>query len=367
MSVVARPVDTITKDNLFIGLPIILFERLLSDGSYDVPRNLGIVDSAELQKVVNVAQLRNVSSGVSVLEREVVRQLEPSLVLGIFNFEPANMRLFMSSSILDTVASSVVVVTDDEFTVPDDFDKFGNLANRDLTTEPLTALTYKEIEDEAVGTGDGTSGDTSGDFWLDFSVAAVGDVTSLTVAGVPYTPIAVGAAASGNEVEVVVGASATSGDLRFAVGGGYVNVTGAIVATYQPSHTLTNLTHYILDPYEGRVRILGGVGDGGEFLTNNRGTGQILLADYSFSQPDETQMTPFDQSTFEGRATIQQLTDVGINFIWDVPSVSIRVNDDAFAWNAEDFAVGSMTMNLLADPAAPSVPFGTLRQFPETP
>lgn len=363
MSVFARPTDTVTKGNLFIGLPIVLFERKLANGSFDTPRNLGIVDSAELQKVVNVAQLRNRSSGVSVLERELVRQLEPSLVIGMFNFEPENMRLFLAGKTLTTVASSTPAVTDDVFVAPQDPKAFGKLANRLITTEPLTALTYQTVTDENVGTGDGTSGDTSGDFALDYTVAAVGDVTSVTVGGVAFTPIAVAAAASGNEVEVVVGASSTSGNLRFAVGGVYSNVTGQILATYTPSHTLTSLTEYVLDPQEGRLRIRRDTGEPAEFKVS---AGQALLADYSYTQPDETQFDAFTQSTFEGRATIQHLTDdAGVNFIWDVPSVSIRVNDDAFAWNADDFAVGSLTMNILQDPSQPTKPFGTFRQFPE--
>jgi hypothetical protein len=365
MSVIARPIDTITKENLFIGYPIVLFERLLSSGSYDVPRNLGIVDAAELQTIVGISQLRNQSSGVSVIEREVVRQLEPSLVFGIFNFEPENMRLFLASSELTSLSPSTVVVTDNEYVVPNDTNKFGVLSNRNLTTPALTDLTFKTITAEDVGTGDGTLGAVSGEYALDHSVAAVGDVTGLTVAGVAFTPIAVGAAAAGNEVEVVVGASGTSGNLQFFVGGAPSDVTGAIAATYTPSHALVNGTDYLVDPYEGRVRMLFGSGEGAEFKVD---PDQILLADYSYARFASTQMRPFTQSTFEGRATIQQLTEgLGVNYIWTVPVVSIRVNDEAFSWSAEDFAVGSLTMNILSDPSSVTAPYGTFIQYPETP
>lgn len=365
MAVETRPVDTISKENLFIGLPIVLFERKLSDGTFDVPRNLGILDSSELQKAVEIAQLRNRASGLSVLEREIIRQIEPSLALGVFNFEPENMRLLLASKSLTEVASSTVVVTNDPFTVPNDFDKFGALANRSITTEPLTSLNAAPVTSEAVGTGQGgTFGETTGDFALDFPILVIGDVTSyLEGATERVGNLVAGTTPLAGEIGIVVGAVANSGQITYPAGEAPASGDD-IVATYTPSFTFTNLTDYVLDPFEGRLRILGGSGQGGEFKTR---AGQILHADYSYNQPDENQLAPFTQASFEGRATVKQLTDVGVNFIWDIPVVSIRVNDDALTWNADDFATGSLTMNLLSDPSAPSAPFGTWRHFPETP
>jgi len=366
MAVETRPVDTISKDNLFIGLPIVLFERLLPSGAYDVPRNLGVLDSAELAKAVEVAQFRNKTSGLSVLEREVVRLIEPTLTLGMFNFEPENMRLLLASKSFTEVTTSTVVVVDDEFTVPDDFTKFGALSNRAISTEPLTDLDPKTVTSEAVGTGDGVLGTTSGDFALDYPILVIGDITAFTVGVNNRLADLVAGAPGAGQIGVVVGAVATSGFIDFeGTGNGVVPAAAeAVVATYTPSFTFANLTDYTVDPFEGRLRILGGSGQGGEFKTR---AGQTLIADYSYVQPTETQLKPFTQSSFEGRATIKQLTDVGVNFIWDVPVVSIRVNDDALSWNADDFATGALTMNLLADPSAPATPFGVWRHFPETP
>lgn len=363
MSVEPRPTDLITKENLLVGIPFVLFERKLASGAFDTPRNLGIIDSAELQKVVEVLQLRNRQSGLSVLEREVVGRLEPSLALQLFNFEPANMQLFLSSKDLTTVAASTVVVTDDEVTVPPNFpNQFASLDNRNLTTEPLTDLDVKTITLENVGLGQGgTFGETQGDFALDFPILVIGDVTLYQETPSGGSPtnrtgdLVAGAAPLAGQIGIIVGASATSGEITYPAGEApALNVK--IEATYTPSFTFTNGTDYLLDPFDGRIRFLN---------TNQVRVGEVLLADYSYSQPDEEQLKPFTQSAFEGRATIKQLTDVGINFIWDVPSVSIRVNDDPFAFNADDFATASLTMNLLSVGGA--TPFGTFRQFPESP
>lgn len=355
MSIEARPTDTITKNNLFVGMPFILFERKLASGAFDTPRNLGIIDSAELQKTIEVLQLTNKQSGITVLEKEAIGRIEPRLQIGIFNFEPANMRYFLASKSLTEVSSSTVVVTDDEVTVPSLFpNEYAPLSNALITTEPLTDLDPKTVTSEAVGTGDGSSNA----FALDFPVLVVGDLTTITVGGVTYTPIAVSAAATGNEVEVVVGAVATSGNLEFFVGGSTTPPPNgdAIVATYTSTMTFTSGTDYTLDPTDGRIRFLD---------TDKVRIGQILEADYSYTQLDETTFVPFTQGSFEGRVTIKQLTGLGVNFIWDIPSASIRLNDDPFAWNADDFATGTITMNILS--VGGCAPFGTWRHFPETP
>lgn len=364
MSVEPRPTDLVTKEHLFVGLPIVLFERKLASGAFDTPRNLGILDSAELQKTVEVAQLRNRASGQSVLEREVVRLVEPNLQVALFNFEPKNAQLFLSSKDLVTVAQTVTAVTDDEVVVPDSFDKFAVLDNRNITTEPLTSLDAKTVTLEKVGTGQGgTFGETTGDFALDFPILVIGDVTlyqetpSGGSANDRTADLVAGSSPAAGQIGIEVGATATSGQITYPAG--EAPAAGTLIeVTYTPSFTFTNLVDYVLDPFEGRIRFLD---------VNKVRASQIVLADYSFNQPDEDQVKPFTQASFEGRATVKQLTDVGVNFIWDIPSVSIRINDDSFTWNADDFATASLTMNILADPNSPSAPFGTWRQFPETP
>ncbi len=361
MSVEPRPTDIVTKENVFIGLPVVLFERLLSPGVYDVPRNVGILDSAELQKVVEVATLTDKSSGLSTIVRESVRVLEPSLQLGLFNLEPANMRFFLSSATLVEVTAGTVTVTNDEVTVPNDFDKFAVLSNRNLITDPLTSLDCKEITLETVGTGQGgTFGETLGDFALDFKIELLADVTSFLVGGVERVGQLedAGSPTTPDDIAIIVGVGATGGQLDF--GANETPAAGAaVVATYEPSFSFVNLTDYILDPFEGRIRIIG-------TGTGKVKAGQTLIADYDYNQPTETQLAPFTQPNFEGRCTIKQLTDdMGINFIWDVPVVSIRVNDEAFAWSPEEFAAASLTITFLKDQTAPLLPFGLFRQFPE--
>lgn len=364
MAVETRPVDTISKENLFIGLPIVLFEQKLASGAFDVPRNLGLLDSAELAKTVEIAQLRNKTSGLSVLEREVVRLVEPVLNIGMFNFEVKNTQLMLASCDIVNFSASTTVVLNDEVTVPNAFTKFANLTNRDITTDPLTSLDPKvnTLEVVTASAPGGSFGETPGDFALDFPILLITDVAlyqETTLAGVVTdrtADLVAGAAIGTGDIGIAVGATTTSGDIDYFTA--EAPAAGLkIEVTYTPTFTFTNLTDYVLDPFEGRIRFLD---------VDKVKAGQVLLADYSFTQPIEDRLKPFTQASFEGKATVKQLTDVGINFIWDIPSVSIRVNDDPLTWNADDFATGSLTMNILADPASPANPFGIWRQFPES-
>jgi hypothetical protein len=155
---------------------------------------------------------------------------------------------------------------------------------------------------------------------------------------------------------VVVGASATSGNLQYFTGEGPAAGT-TLQATYTPSFTFTNGTDYLLDPFEGRIRFLAGL--------NKVKAGQTLLADYSYTQVASTQMSPFTQGAFQGRATVKQLTDIGINFIWTIPSASIRITGDSLAWDDENYATGTLAMDVLNNGGCD--PFGTWVQYPETP
>lgn len=359
MSVENRPSDAITEDFLILGLPVVEFGFELAGGGYGAYFGLGIPDSVEFQKALQFAQLRNAQSGTSKLVRELVRQFDASLQVTTFRHNGQNLQLMFASAALADVASATVGVTDDTFYLTDDDQVFHDLAHGRVV-EPLTSLDPAPIVDEDVGIGDGTLGDASGDYSLDFKPLLVADVTSVTVAGVAYTPIAVGAAAAGLEVEVVVGASATSGDLQFFNAGVAVNVTGQILASYQPSHSLSEGTDFVVDYINGRVRILSH-DQAADPLKNY----QPLDADYDYLEADHELIQPGTQFVFPGRARIRQLTDVGMNLVWPIPKAQVRLTDDAFVFNRDDFTTTPVIINLLEDDTDPTKPYGDLKIYRE--
>lgn len=365
MSVQARPTDTTTVDYLQLGMPYIEFAPSLGSGAYGPFRSLGIVDTAEIAKALELATLRSAQSGVSVKIRELVRQFDATLNVGLFQHSPENMQyMFGSESLTDIVAAAASVVTGDTFVVTNDVEDFIDLSNQ-LIDESTVVVTADLITDEDVGTGDGTTGDASGDFSLDFKPLLVADVTALTVAGVPYTPIATGAAAAGLEVEVEIGTPAVSGDLQFFSGGIAVDVTGAILATYQPSHAVVLNTDFSTDPKPGRVRVFALDDPAAPGAVNPFKYFQPLEADYQFNEIAHDEMLPFTQFTFAGQTRIRLLTDVGINMIWTIPSSSVRVTDDAFVFNRDEFQVTQLVIDLLD--AGGTERFGTMSLYPETP
>ncbi len=81
---------------------------------------------------------------------------------------------------------------------------------------------------EILGTGNGTSGATSGDFDLFHpKLSAITDVYSITVGGTAYTP-RITNTGTGNEVEVVL----ATGALKFYSSGVATNITGEVLASY---------------------------------------------------------------------------------------------------------------------------------------
>jgi len=358
-SVIARTADEITEDFLCLGLPLVDFAFELASGGFGAYFGLGIPESTEVQKAMQVAQLRNSQSGTSKLIRELVREFDASIQVGTFRHSGANMQLMFASATLIDVASAVVVVTNDPFRLTTDDQTFHDLA-RQRIVEAITAVECAPIVAEDVGTGDGTTGDGSGDFSLDFKPLLVADVTSVTVAGVAYTPIAVGTAAAGKEVEVVIGAIALSGDLQFFDGGAEVDVTGAILATYTPSHTFVENTDFVVDYLNGRVRLLSHDQAADPCKDN-----QPMQADYSYNEADYEEIEPFTQFVFPGRARLRQLTDVGMNIVWSVPKAQARMTEDAFTFNRDDFTVSNVLLQLLEDDADPTQPYGNIRLYRE--
>ena len=361
MSLESRPSDTFTKDNLLIGFSVVEFTP-----TGGTPVQLGILSGEELQKEVETLTLERGDSGTLTVDRELISKIEVTMQLEVFNFRADIAELiFGSTSGVVVSADAAAAVSDDPFTIPDTGAEaersFVGLSNGDIDESTFggSSVTCATITDEAVGTGDGTLGDASGDYSLDFKPLLVADVSAITVAGVTYTPIAVAAAASGNEVEVVVGTGSTSGDLQFFVGGSAVNVTGAILATYTPSHAFANLTDYVVDPTLGRIRMLNVNG-----TTDALKGGQRMLADYSYNRRATTNLKPFTNTQVDGSCTIKHLTDIGVNFIWTVPSATILITDDALTFGAEEFGTATLALNV--NDAGGSDRFGTMELASET-
>ena len=284
--------------------------------------------------------------------------------LEVFNFRADIAELIFGST--DGVAVSAdpaASVVDEQFIIPNSGAEaertFIGLGNGDIDEATFvgTSITADTRTNEAVGTGDGTSGDTSGDFSLDFKPLVLGDVAEITVAGVDFAVVAT--FTSGNEVIVDVGTGATSGDLQFGVGGGAANVTGAILATYTPSHSFANLTDYVVDPTLGRIRMLN-VNGSTDALKGN----QPMLADYSYDRKASIDLKPFTRTQVDGKVTIKHLTDIGVNFIWTIPSATILITDDALTFGAEEFGTATLALNV--NDAGGTDRFGTLALSSET-
>ncbi len=364
--------DTITIDNLLIGMPYVEFTPTVN-GVAQQPINLGVIDSAELAKELEELALESSQSGTRVTLRELITRIDPEFNIGTFNFAATVMQFSLGSGTLTpVVANAAAVVTDESITTTTDPLDYLALNQIDINvgSEVVTAAA---VVDEQIGATDGSLGAASGDFTLDFKVFAVADVTRIDFVDslgqiTSFTPIAVAAAAAGNEVEVVVGTAGTSGDLQFFVGGVATDLAagGRVEGDYEPTFTLTqgiaDPDDYILDTKNGRLRVL-------TEATKATGTqviiqGQAVFIDYTFSQKASTTLKPFTQTTFAGTARIRQLTGVGINFIWDIPKAQIQITDDALTFADDDFTVGNLTIKVLD--AGGTDRFGTLQHFTET-
>ncbi len=362
-SVLTRPVGLtdIDKINLFIGMPFVEFApKDAVTGLFGAFRQLGCIDSSALAKEIEIASFKCSQSGTSVLIKELVQSFEARLNVGMFNFDVNNMQLFFASAdIVALTAGAVAITSPDEIVnLPADLGWSDLQKQIDTKQDVLPSV----VTAEAVGTGDGLagSGAVSGDFSLDFKVFAVADLATITVAGVPYTPVAVGAGASGNEVEVVIGTGATSGDLQFLTGTDVAtDVTGDIVATYTPTFTLVENTHYVIDYLNSRIRHIS-IDEATTLLR----TLQPVEVNYTHQQASGSVIRPFTQFVFEGRARVRQSSDVGINFDWTIPLVNVRLTDDDFEWSRDEFAIGNLSVTLVDDGTAD--PFGTFTHYDET-
>ena len=368
MSVQPRPIDTITVDFLQLGMPYIEFAPSLASGAFGPFRSFGVVDSAEVAKTIELATLRSAQSGTSVKLRELVRSFDAILNVGLFQHSPENMQLmFGSATLVDVVADPAASVVGDPFQLTDDPQNFLDLNNQ-LIDESTVAITADARILEAVGTGQGgTFGETTGDFALDFKILLITDVTLYqeTTAGIPVdrtADLVAGSAPMAGEIGIEIGATIVSGQITyFAAEAPALGVV--IEVTYDPTFATVLNTDFTVDPLPGRVRLL-------DFETVTPNTEpfrqfQPMEADYDFVEVAHDDIQPFTQFTFAGQTRVRLLTDVGINIIWTVPSTSVRLTDDAFVFNRDEFQVTQLVIDLFD--AGGQQRFGVMEIYPETP
>jgi hypothetical protein len=373
MSVVPRPTDSTTEQNLLIGMPFVEFAIKNANGTYDPYRNLGIVDAAELQKTVDPNQLRSSQSGISILVRELVRQFDAQLQVQLFNFEPENMRLAFGASTLTLISSGTPTKTGDPFTLTDDNQDFLDLSES-LIDEPVAsvsceAIVLEEVGTQATGGEVANFGETLGDFALDWKplAAATGnDVTAYietTAAGVATDrtadlvggnpPVPAPGEIGINDTLVV-----NAGQILYPAGETIADGT-SITVSYEPSHAFVENTDFVVDYKEGRVRILQTFDGAGDALRSY----QPMEATYDYTEIAHSEIDPYTQFEFQGKSRVRLLTDVGINMIWAIPKSSIRLTDDAFAFSRDNPGLATLLLNILDNGG--SQPYGIMEIYEE--
>lgn len=364
MSVEPRPADTTTVDFLQLGMPFVEFAPVLLGGGFGPFRSLGIIDSAEIAKELELATLRSAQSGTSVKVRELVRLFEASIAVTTFAHTPENMQLIFASSTLVPVSGGAIAVVGDPYQLTDDPQDFLNLANANLQ-EGTVVPTADLITDEAVGTGQGgTFGETTGDFSLDFKIAAILDVSAYieTTAGVPNDRtgnLVAGTTPMAGEIAIEIGAVAAGGQITYPAG--EAPVSGVVItATYEPTFAFVLNTDFTTEPKQGRIRHLAFNG-GTDALRNF----QPMEAAYTYDAVDRNDLQPYTQFVFAGQTRIRLLTDVGINMLWTIPSSSVRLTDDPFTFNRDEFQASGLRLEVLD--AGGQIRFGTMQLFEETP
>lgn len=117
---------------------------------------------------------------------------------------------------------------------------------------------------------------------------------------------------------------------------------------------------FVVDPYLGRIRFVDPSGpDNSPFRTT--GDEQPLLVDYTYNRKAGATFKPGTQREFNGVARIRHLPDIGINFIWDVPSAQIQLTDDPVTFDTANFATATLALNILD--AGGTDRFGTITRW----
>ena len=345
MPVQPRPADAFTRGALLLGFSVIEFTPT---GSI-VPVPLGILASESLQKEVETLPLEDGSAGLLTVNRELISRFAPSMSLELFNFSPQVARFILGSDIATPVVAEPAAAESVDVTVQlgvpaPAFLALGAFGDID---ESMVAPIVAPIVDEIVGVGAAGVGGTQGDFALNSKVLVIGDVSTITVAGVSI-PVVAGSTPAVGEVAVEVGLEddivTGSGALTF--GTNVIPAVGEqILATYSPSFTLTLNTDFTVDPIFGRIRFIKSGADAGAFRAVPAND-VVMRVPFEYARRASTTLNPFQQLTFDWSAVIRHLPDVGINFIWPIPSVTIRITDDDLEFGAEDFARAALQLNI---------------------
>lgn len=369
MSILPRPADTITPDNLLIGAPTLEFAPKTGAGQFGAFRSLGIIDDAAIAKEIETITLTDAASGTEKLIRELVQSFEARLNVTVFNHEGANMQLLLASSTLVSQAAGNVVIVNEEVRIasPTGFTDLANSFLVSIQSVDPALITSEAIGTQAVGGKAASFGETQGDFAFDYKVNLITDISSYieTLAGVPterVTDLVAGGAPAAGQIGVIVGGGATSGEITYPAGEAPADGT-VITATYQPTFALVEDTDYIIDFVDARIRRAAG----GTILQvgRNNGLEQPIFVDYTAADLARNELQPFTQFVFEGKARLRLLTDVGINIDWEIPLVNVRLTDDDFTFNREDFQASALSVTLVEDTASSTGPFGTLRVYEE--
>ena len=372
MPIQTRPSDSFTREHLLLGFSTVEFTPTLATGLPGTTVELGILASEELQKTVELLELRRGDAGTITVDREVVSFLKPSLQIETFNFKwnVAQYIFGAASSTVSAVTAAAAQAASTNVTIPtsNTFDSFVNVDHADID-ETSVEVTFQTITNEAVGTGDGASGGTQGDYSLDRKIKAIGDVTSFTVGGTDETANLVsGSTPTSGQIAIEIGEedSPTTGSGAITFGSGKIPASGAaIVATYTPSFSTTgtdivNPTDFIFDPVLGKIRFLHAGADASPFRLAALAPGTPLNVAYTYNRKASVDFQPFTQGggVFEGSAVIRHLPDVGSNFTYTIPSASIRIDENALTFGADDFVRGTLVLNI--NDAGGSDRFGTI-------
>lgn len=371
MPVEPRPSDQFTRDNLLIGFPVVEFTPSLPGGGFGSPVPLGILSGASLQKEIETLALERGDAGIITVDREIVSRLAVSFQVETFNFRQDIAQYIFAAASLSAITANPAQSASSLVTIPgtNPFDTFLGLDHGEID-ESSVAVTFSQIQSEAVGTGDGVLGGTQGDFALRQKIKAIGDVTSFLVNGVEEVGnLVAGSTPTSGQIAIEIGEedSLATGSGAITFGSSKIPGNGhAIVATYTPSFStgasdIVNLTDFVLDPLLGRIRFRNAGADASPFrLAADVGSPTLSVA-YNYNRRASTEMKPFTQGggAFSGKASIKQLSDLGVNFTWDVPSAQVRITDDELTFGAEDFATAALLLSILD--AGGSDRFGTLR------
>ena len=375
MPLETRAPDAFTRDWLLLGFSQIEF-RPLVNGVLGAPVAMGIISSQELAKEVSVLELPDGSSGTITVAREVLNSLKPSFNISTFNFRAdLAMYVFGAPDLTPVSADAAQAVVDEPITIPlgtGAADLFTPIQNGSVDdTDANLTLTCAEVTEVIQGDGTGT---TDGDYTLAYKPLVLADIdngttleftenVSATGALVRTFTAQAGEPAGATEAQVTVGTGATSGQIDlFQV----VPAANELRITYTPSHDLVEDydaadPDMLLDPLLGRIRFPNLDTFASPDATSALRQGQAVLLDYLYDRKAHNSMKPFTQGggTYSGACTIKHLPDVGINFIWDIPSCSIRIDDNSLVFGADDFGVGTLVLNV--NDAGGTDRFGTMQ------